>query len=210
MLVEPVTTWLLVRISPVELMIIPVPAALLDPMTVLMSTMAGSTFAAIASAVVPPDDGLVLGVAGVIGDSAGGVVAEATGRLLTTRARLQPMPAPATAATTAISTTKAAMRCQTEVGGGGGAGAHAGGGSSVWPGGSGRVPPLSCGFSTDIRLYLRNLPLTDLVPSKVTPAAGRGLYGCLVFPGNPASVLGRWRGRRRRGRRRARGRARRG
>src|ERR1700756_4425630 len=98
MVVEPVTTWLLVRISPVELMIMPVPAAWPLPRVVLMSTIAGSTFAAIALTLVPPEP--VLGVAALIGDS--GVVALADSRVgLTARARLQPMPAPAAAATTA-------------------------------------------------------------------------------------------------------------
>src|SRR5438552_18156423 len=162
MLVDWLTTWLLVRISPVELMSVPVPAARLDPTVVLMSTIAGSTLAAIALAVPLPADGVVPGVAAWMGVS-GVVVAWATGRLFTTRARLQPIPAPATAATTAMSTTKAAMRCHTEVGGGGGAAIHGGGGPvrSV-PGGSqfgsgavGRPCPSSWGFCSDISLYLR-------------------------------------------------------
>jgi hypothetical protein len=50
-------------------MIIPVPAAWLDPIVVLMSTSAGSTFAAIAATLVLPDEpapGLVvwIGVSG--------------------------------------------------------------------------------------------------------------------------------------------------
>src|SRR5437588_1604264 len=162
MLVDWLTTWLLVRISPVELMIMPVPAAWLVPTVVLMSTIAGSTLAAIALAVPLPADGVVPGVAAWMGVS-GVVVAWATGRLLTTRARLQPIPAPATAATTAMSTTKAAMRCHTEVGGGGGAAIHGGGGPVLSvPGGSkfcsgavGRPCPSSCGFCSDISLYLR-------------------------------------------------------
>ncbi len=52
MLIEPSTTWLLVSTSPDGVMIMPVPAAapvpLLVWMTVLMSTIAGSTLAAIA------------------------------------------------------------------------------------------------------------------------------------------------------------------
>src|SRR5256885_9859482 len=66
MLVEPKTTWLLVRISPVGLMSIPVPAAWLEPTVVLMSTIAGLTFAAIAALVAL--DELVPGVTGVIGE----------------------------------------------------------------------------------------------------------------------------------------------
>src|ERR1700694_5754280 len=58
MLVDPSTTWLLVRTSPEEVMIIPVPAAAPEPvlvwMTVLMSTIAGSTLAAIACALSVP------------------------------------------------------------------------------------------------------------------------------------------------------------
>jgi hypothetical protein len=71
MLVDPVTTWLLVRISPDEETIMPVPAAWPLPSVVLMSTIAGSTFAAIALALVLPEP--VLGVAALIGDP--GVVA---------------------------------------------------------------------------------------------------------------------------------------
>ena len=52
MLVAPSTTWLLVRTSPDEVRIMPVPAACPVPWavltTVLMSTMAGSTLLAIA------------------------------------------------------------------------------------------------------------------------------------------------------------------
>src|SRR5690348_2926355 len=109
MLFDPVTTWLLVRISPVELMIIPVPAAWPLPSVVLMSTMAGITFAAAASS-DPLLDGLADGDACVIGDSGCVVVccccvAWATGcEPLSARARLHPMPAPAPAATTAMST----------------------------------------------------------------------------------------------------------
>src|SRR5207302_11320759 len=126
---------LLLRTSPVEQMIIPFPAAWLVPTVVLMSTIAGSTLAAIALAVPLPADGVVPGVAAWMGVS-GVVVAWATGRLFTTRARLQPIPAPATAATTAMSTTKAAMRCHTEVGGGGGAAILGGGGPMpAMPGG---------------------------------------------------------------------------
>src|SRR6266849_3408156 len=51
MLIEPSTTWLLVSTSPDDVMIMPVPAAAPFPlvgwMTVLMSTIAGSTLAAI-------------------------------------------------------------------------------------------------------------------------------------------------------------------
>src|SRR5260370_32620079 len=58
MLVEPWTRWLLVSTSPDEVMIIPVPAAAPDPvevwMIVLMSTIAGSTLAAIACALSEP------------------------------------------------------------------------------------------------------------------------------------------------------------
>src|SRR5260370_37897350 len=58
MLVEPSTTWLLVRTAQDEVMIIPVPAAAPEPlevwMTVLMSTIAGSTMAAMACALSVP------------------------------------------------------------------------------------------------------------------------------------------------------------
>src|SRR5436305_1397663 len=108
MLVDPVTTWLLVRISPVGLMSMPEPAAWLDPSTVLMSTIAGLTLAAIAAA--SPLDEPVPGVAGVIGVV--GVMGEGVCVVdwaiwceVTARARLHPIPAPAAAATTAIRTT---------------------------------------------------------------------------------------------------------
>src|SRR5438874_3037941 len=138
MLVEPLTTWLLVRISPVELTIMPVPAAALEPMVVLMSTIAGSTLAATAAALLLP---LPLPVAGAVvwmGDAMGDACAVWLG--LMARAMLKPMPAPAAAATTAIRTTNAAMRCHTEgAGAGGGAGIQAGGGPmpSGGAGGSG-------------------------------------------------------------------------
>src|SRR5437899_2032176 len=107
MLVEPVITWLLVRISPVGLMSIPLPAAWPDPKVVLTSTIAELTLAAIAAMLafdepVPGATG-VIGVVGVIGDGVW-VVDCATWCVLTARARLQPMPAPAAAATTAIRT----------------------------------------------------------------------------------------------------------
>src|SRR5713101_7579926 len=96
MLDEPVTTWLLVRISPVELMIMPVPAAWPLPSVVLMSTIAGMTFAAAASS-EPPLEELGEGVTCVIGDS--GLVVGCCDAcavwcvlLLTARARLHPMP----------------------------------------------------------------------------------------------------------------------
>src|ERR1700674_2783993 len=58
MLVAPSTTWLLVRTSPVEVRTIPVPAAVPDALadwnTVLMSTTAGSTLAAMVEAWTPP------------------------------------------------------------------------------------------------------------------------------------------------------------
>src|SRR5260370_27045644 len=70
MLVEPSTTWLLVSASPEEVMIIPVPAAAPEPlevwMIVLMSTIAGSTLAAIACALSVPF-GLLDGLTGEIG-----------------------------------------------------------------------------------------------------------------------------------------------
>src|SRR4029077_2632114 len=58
MAVDPSTTWLLVSTSPEEVTIIPVPAAAALPllvwMTVLMSTIAGSTIAAMACALSAP------------------------------------------------------------------------------------------------------------------------------------------------------------
>src|ERR1700737_893099 len=72
-----------------------------------MSTMAGSTLAAIALA----SSALVLGVVGRIGASAPGVTVWATpaGGWMA-RARLQPIPAPDAAAITAATTTPAASR----------------------------------------------------------------------------------------------------
>src|SRR5215470_8182359 len=99
MVVEPVTTWLLVRISPVELMIMPVPAAALVPTVVLTSTIAGSTRAAIASRLERPAEGAVVGETAAMGAS-GELDAEfRTVPGLITLARLHPTPAPAAAAT---------------------------------------------------------------------------------------------------------------
>src|SRR5436309_1918114 len=137
MLVEPLTTWLLVRISPFEPMIMPEPAASPEPTMVLMSTIAGLILVAMASVLLdwPPVPG-VTWVMGELGD----VVCWATWWEVTARARPQPMPAPTPAATIAIRTTTAAIWPQIEVAGGaggGGAGAHTGaapvvsGGSSV-------------------------------------------------------------------------------
>src|SRR5256885_16855687 len=101
--------------------------------------MAGLSLAAIA-ALGPPGVVFFPGLTCWIGAS-GGVVAWATGRLLTARAMLHPIPAPPTAATTAMRTMYAAIRLQTDVGGGGGMAIQAGGGgvasdvddgSSVW------------------------------------------------------------------------------
>src|SRR2546421_12345305 len=72
MLVEPLITWLLVRISPVELTIMPVPAAALEPMVVLMSTIAGSTLAATAAALLLPLPLPVAGAGGWVGGGGGG------------------------------------------------------------------------------------------------------------------------------------------
>src|SRR5207245_3105251 len=177
MLVEPLTTWLLVRISPVELMSMPWPAAAPLPSTVLMSTMAGLTLAAIAF-VVLLGEVLVPGVTCWMGAS-GEVVAWATGRLLTARARLHPIPAPAAAATTAMSTMNAAIRFQIEAGRGGGAGIHSGGGpiasgvggeSEAWSDGVGAGCSGSRGFSSDIDL-----------------SSGNSLERCFVLQVAPAS-----------------------
>src|SRR5690242_7072581 len=159
MLVEPVTTWLLVRISPVGLMIMPVPAAWPLPSMVSMLTIAGTTFAAIASTVVAPPLVDVPGVTWVIGDSGTECSVcddcAAWRCVLTARARLQPIPAPAAAATTATRTTKAAIRFHNEsegtgagvaVGGGAHAGACAGDGSD----GGRRLPSLSPAFISGI------------------------------------------------------------
>src|SRR5216117_3199004 len=90
MLLDPATTWLLVRISPVELTIMPVPAAWPLPRVVLMSTIAGRTLFAIASVpALPLLEVLGLGLTCVMGDS-GSVDGDAwaTGWLpVTTRAR---------------------------------------------------------------------------------------------------------------------------
>src|SRR5205809_4906263 len=138
MVLDPLTTWGLVRISPVELMIMPVPAAWPLPSVVLTLTMAGLTLAATASVVASVlFDEPGLGVTCVIGDWVGGAVACAVGcEPLTARARLQPMPAPPAAATTAMSTRKAATRGHIDsarpvVGGG----VHVGSGGGGWVGG---------------------------------------------------------------------------
>jgi hypothetical protein len=77
-----------------------------------MSTIAGSTRAAIALALLFPELPDPVPGAAVIGDS--GLIAFALWFGLIARARLKPMPAPAAAATTAISTMNAAMRLQND------------------------------------------------------------------------------------------------
>src|SRR5712672_887445 len=110
-------------------MIMPVPAAWPDPTTVLMSTIAGSTLAAMACALrLPP----LLGLVGWSGDSdwVDGCVTWAVGVCeLMVRARLHPSPAPAAAAMTASTTTPAARRCQKLLLTGGAGGAGGGGGA---------------------------------------------------------------------------------
>src|ERR1700693_4105270 len=145
MLVDRSTTWLLGRIAPFEVMICPVPAAWPDPTTVLMSTMAGSTLAAMASVLsFPPVFGAGwIGEPGCAGCSVmgWGLVGAVPLCALTVRASLQPIPAPAAAAITAAMTTPAATWCQTELftgGAGGGGGGPAGtGGPGAGGGGSG-------------------------------------------------------------------------
>src|ERR1700674_2136742 len=68
MVVEPSTTWLLVSTSPSAVTIMPVPAAAPVPRTVLISTMAGSTLAAIAFTSRLPLDGALFGLAIASGD----------------------------------------------------------------------------------------------------------------------------------------------
>src|SRR5579859_8145622 len=127
MLLEPRTTWSLVRISPDDVTMSPVPAALPPPArVVLMLTIAGVTLAATADALrLPFEDPPGWGW---IGASDGVVTAAERGASIT-RARLHPMPAPADAAMTPTSTTAAAARCQKDgAGGAGGAGGiHVGG-----------------------------------------------------------------------------------
>src|SRR6185312_9809755 len=71
MLVDPLTTWLLVRIWPSEVTMRPVPAAAPEPLAVWtrvsMITTAGSTLAASASRLSRPLEGFELGCTGVIG-----------------------------------------------------------------------------------------------------------------------------------------------
>src|ERR1700693_5552970 len=169
MLVDRATAWLLVSISPFEVMICPVPAAWPDPTTVLMSTMAGSTLAAMASVLsLPPVFGAGwIGEPGCAGCSVMGWVLVCAVPLcaLIVRARLQPIPAPAAAAITAAMTTPAATWCQTELftgGAGGGGGAQAGtgdpapeGGSSEWSGGGPSGRSLGWFCISDIGVYLR-------------------------------------------------------
>src|SRR5438270_7350332 len=158
MLVEPVTTWLLVRISPVGLMIMPVPAAWPLPRVVSMSTIAGTTLAEIASVVVelPPLPAGEAGVTWVIGCSGWEVDCATPCGELTARARLQPMPAPAATATTATSTTKAAIRFQSVSGAGAGAGGgvHGVGAPGVASAGGSKLPWFSSLFMSDIWIDL--------------------------------------------------------
>src|SRR5438094_8531590 len=110
MLLDPATTWLLVRISPVELTIMPVPAAWPLPRVVLMSTIAGRTLFAIASVpALPLLEGLGLGLTCVMGDSASvDGDAWALGSLrVTARDRLDALRAPPAAATAASRTRRA-------------------------------------------------------------------------------------------------------
>src|ERR1700694_1971902 len=94
MLVDPETTWLLVSTSPVEVRMMPVPAAAPDPladwMTVFTSTTNGSPLAAIAVALGEPADG-----AGVCGTVAIGLCSDVV-ETAWVCARLQPMARPPT------------------------------------------------------------------------------------------------------------------
>src|SRR3979490_726650 len=102
MVVEPSTTWLFLRTSPFEGRVMPVPDACPEPTTVLMSTIAGSTLAAIALASRLPLEGAVVGLAIAIGDWT------VTRGVLSALARPQPTPMPlppAAIATTSIETT---------------------------------------------------------------------------------------------------------
>src|SRR5256885_2809509 len=106
---EPSTTWLFVSTSPVEVMISPVPAAWLVPLavwtTVLMSTMAGMTFAAMAEGFVEPVPALgETGVTVWIGASAAALW------LVMNRARFQPTPMPPPVATITAAMTAAVRR----------------------------------------------------------------------------------------------------
>src|SRR2546430_5613125 len=106
---EPSTRWLFVSTSPVEVMISPVPAAWLVPLavwtTVLMSTMAGMTFAAMAEGFVEPVPALgETGVTVWIGASAAALW------LVMNRARFQPTPMPPPVATMTAAMTAAVRR----------------------------------------------------------------------------------------------------
>src|ERR1700693_5377308 len=116
------TTWLLVSTCPSEVRIMPVPAACEEPTTVLMSTMAGSTRAAICLASRLPVAGAVVGLAMAIGDWT-------TVGVLRALARPQPTPMPVPPA--AIIATRKETTIQRQrfgsprcggVGGGGGGG----------------------------------------------------------------------------------------
>src|SRR5919201_4526454 len=181
MLDEPVTTWLLVMISPVGLMSMPVPEAWPLPSVVLMSTIAGITRAAIALALVLPFDEPVPGVTWVIGDS-GWLVAWPTWWPLIVRARVNPMPAPAAAATMAIRTRNAATRLQKlSRAGGGGGGAHTGGGGADSGDGGSRLRSRSPGFISDIDNNLR-LPWYFELGSSFAPAPVKSLFEFLEIP----------------------------
>src|ERR1700694_683246 len=118
MVVEPSTTWLFVRTSPLAVTIMPVPAAVPVRRTVLMSTRAGSTLAAIAFMSRLPLDGAVFGLAIVSGDWTA-----ACGLSALARPQPTPMPVPPAAiAATRSETMIQRPRCGSPRAGGGGGG----------------------------------------------------------------------------------------
>ncbi len=154
MLIDWSTTWLLVSTSPVEVMIIPVPAAApvpLDPWTtVLMSTIAGSTLAAMAAALIVPfwlADGVTAAMGAVDEEGSlvcGSVAVWAGWDVWRYRDTVRPMPMPPPAARMVAAMVPTASQRPHD---GRGAGAGAGTQPSGAGGGAGTS---DCGSISDI------------------------------------------------------------
>src|SRR5216684_1206514 len=162
MLVEPSTTWLLVSTSPDEVMIMPVPAAAPEPlevwMTVLMSTIAGSTLAAIACALSVPF-WFGAGLTGAIGavEVEGSLVFGSAAFWVACDERrywdmVKPMPIPPPAARIVATTVPTASQRPNEERGAAAGGRYGCGGANQpsGVGGGGGTISLDCGSISDI------------------------------------------------------------
>src|SRR2546425_3065035 len=198
MLIDPSTTWLLVSTSPDDVMIMPVPAAApLVPdvlwMTVLMSTIAGSTLAAIACTLIVPFwfvDGLTGEIGAVELDGAvvcGNVAVWAACEVCRYRAMVSPMPIPPAPARIVAAMVPTASQRPHEGRGARAVGVYVGGIShpSGDGGGAGSccscgAGSLDCGFISDIGST--PILLASVVPTTMRSDCLRTIRGSLEFP----------------------------